>query len=239
MPDSQTNAICSKDTLVKVLAIIFLNPADRDREGVKIFIQDLLGCGCPDEVVEKAKVSFFVKPLGTYIKQRIVHLGPSRTLTPLEQEVNHLTKLPKMLKWPRRRSGELVPPALWRRPMLEAVAKNPKHREDLARLRPLSNVTIDAVIEVPARAFFFLVTHDTKKPPKRALLMQYESGQLLYKLMGYNRCRLFTISHRDEQKIIPQIDTALSWLGLYDAFFKRRDRYPFAKSVLDLFCDIH
>jgi len=229
------NAICSRDTLVKILATAFLNPADRDGQGRKIFVQHFLGCGCPDEVVEKARIRFFARPLGTYLQQRISSLGASRPSLLLEEEVNRLVGLPKTLKWPRRRSGELIPPAMWRRPMLDAVAKTARRRENLAKLRSMSKAMIDAVIEVPGRAFFFLVTEETERPKKPTLLVQYESGQLLYQLMGYNRCRLFTIRHRDEPKIIPQIDTALTWQGLYNVFHEARRRYAFTDLVLDLF----
>lgn len=235
VPNLYMNAICSRDTLVKILATVFLNPADRDGQGRKIFVQDFLGCGCPDEVVEKAKIRFFARPLGTYLQQRISSLGASQPSLLLEEEVNRLVRLPKTLKWPRRRSGELIPPAMWRRPMLDAVAKTARRRENLARLRSMSKAMIDAVIEVPGRAFFFLVTEETERPKKPTLLVQYESGQLLYQLMGYNRCRLFTIRHRDEPKIIPQIDTALTWQGLYNVFHQARQRYAFTDLVLDLF----
>jgi len=234
-PDLQMNEGCSRDTLVKVLATAFLNPADHDRQGRKIFVQDFLGCGCPDEIVEKAKIRFFVRPLMRYLQQRISTLGASTSSTPLEEEVNRLIRLPQTLRWPRRRAGELIPPFRWRRPMLSAVAKAARHRESLARLCTMSNAMIDAVIEVPGRAFFFLVTEETKRPKKPALLVQYESGQLLYQLMGYNRCRLFTIRHGNEPKIIPQIDTALTWQGLYNVFYEARDRYAFTDLVLDLF----
>jgi hypothetical protein len=228
----------SRDTLVKVLATVFLNPADHDRQGRKIFVQSFLGCGCPDEVVEKAKLRFFVRPLGAYLQQRISTLGASRSSTPLEQQVNRLVDLPKTLRWPRRRAGELIPPVLWRRPMLDAVAKTAKSRRNLARLQSMSKAMIDAVIEVPGRAFFFLVTEETRRQKKTTLLVQYESGQLLYQLMGYNRCRLFTIRHRNEPKIIPQIDTALTWQGLYNVFYEARERYAFTDLVLDLFDDM-
>lgn len=227
--------IFSKDTLVKVLAAVFLNPADTDRSGKKIFIQNFLGCGCPDEVVEEARIRFFARPLGALLEQRTAQSGPSPSLTPLEQEVNRLVGLPKTLKWPRGPSGELIPPVSWRRPMIEAAARPPKHLKKLSTLRSMSKATIDAVIEVPGRAFFFLVTFETGRPKKTDLLAQYESGQLLYKLMGYNRCRLFTITQKDEPKIIPEIDTALTWQGLHNAFFEARDRYSFADVVLDLF----
>lgn len=234
-PSLHMNAGCSRDTLVKALATIFLNPADRDRQGRKIFVQGFLGCGCPDEVVEKAKIRFFVRPLRGYLQKRISTLNTSTSSTPLEEEVNRLVRLPKTLRWPRRRSGELIPPFRWRRPMLDAVAKTARHREGLARLCTMSKAMIDAVIEVPGRAFFFLVTEETKRPKKPALLVQYESGQLLYQLMGYNRCRLFTIRHGNEPKIIPQIDTALTWQGLYNVFYEARERYAFTDLVLDLF----
>ncbi len=235
MLEIQTKTIASKDALVKVLATVFLNPADRDQQGKKIFVQSFLGCGCPDEVVEQAKINFFTQPLGALVERKIAQIGPCQTLTPFEQEVNHLLGLPKTLKWPRRRSGELISPASWRRPMLESVASGSNHLERLAFLRSMSNVTIDAVIEVPGRAFFFLVVQGTKKLQKDTLLVQFESGQMLYKLMGYNRCRLFTVTTQDEPKIISQIDTALSWRGLRSAFSQVRDRYAFADQVLDLF----
>ena len=234
-PSLHVNAGCPRDTLVKVLATVFLNPADRNRQGRKIFVQDFLGCGCPDEIVEEAKVHFFVKPLERYLQQRISTFGPSTASTPLEEEVNRLIRLPKTLRWPRRRSGELIPPFRWRRPVLNAVAKKAKHPEGLARLCAMSKAMIDGVIEVPGRAFFFLVTEETKRPKKPALLVQYESGQLLYQLMGYNRCRLFTIRHKNEPKIIPQVDTALTWQGLYKVFYEARGRYAFTDVVLDLF----
>jgi len=234
-PSLHMHAGCSRDTLVKVLATVFLNPADRDRQGRKIFVQDFLGCGCPDEIVEKAKIRFFVRPLGGYLQKRISTLGASTSSTPLEEKVNRLVRLPKTLRWPRSRSGELISPSRWRRPMLNAVAKTAKHREGLARLCSVSKAMIDAVIEVPGRAFFFLVVEETRRPRKTTLLVQYESGQLLYQLMGYNRCRLFTVRHRNEPKIIPQIDTALTWQGLYDVFCETRGRYAFTDLVLDLF----
>ena len=235
LPAIRTDAVCSKDTLVKVLATALLNPADRNRQGAKIFIRDFLGCGCPDKVVEKATIGFFTRPLGAYLNKRAIHQGASLAVTPLEKEVNGLIKIPRQLTWPRKPSGELIPPALWRRPTLQAVANRRKDQEALARLRQMSKVTIDAVIEVPARAFFFLVIVETKKPQKKGLVLQYEAGQLLYKLMGYNRCRVFTISHSKGPKIIPQIDTALTWQGLYEAFFEKQGQYPFAGLVLDLF----
>jgi len=235
MPNLHTDPMCPKDTLIKVLATVFLNPADHDRQGRKVFVQDFLGCGCPDEVVEQAKIRFFVRPLGQYLRQRISTLSPSPASTPLEKEVNRLLRLPKTLRWPRRGAGELIPPFRWRRPMVNTVAKTAKHREGLARLRSMSKAMIDAVIEVPGRAFFFLVTEEAKKPKKPALLVQYEMGQLLYQLMGYNRCRLFTIRHSNEPKIIPEIDTALTWQGLYQVFEEARQRYAFTDLVLDLF----
>ncbi|MBN1841699.1 MAG: hypothetical protein JW883_05380 [Deltaproteobacteria bacterium] len=225
----------SKDMLVKILAAVFLNPADTDRNGKKIFIQNFLGCGCPDEVVEEARIRFFARPLGALFEQRTAQSGLSPSLTTLEQDVNRLVGLPKTLKWPRRPSDELIPPVSWRRPMIEAVARTPKHLKKLSALRSMSKATMDAVIEVPGRAFFFLVAFETKRPKKTDLLAQYESGQLLYKLMGYNRCRLFTITQKDEPKIIAEIDTALTWQGLHNAFFEARHRYPIADSVLDLF----
>lgn len=230
-----TNAIFSRDTLVKVLATVFLNPSDRDHQGKRIFIQNFLGCGCPDEVVEQARISFFTRPLGMHIEQRIAQLGASRTSTSFEQDVNRFVKLPKALRWPRRSSGELIPPASWRRPMLEAVASIPTHLEKLTRLRSMSNATIDAVIEVPGRAFFFLVAQGRRKLKQSTLLVQYDSGQLLYKLMAYNRCRLFTITEEGKPKIIPQIDTALTWEGLHSSFFQMRHQYAFAGLVLSLF----
>jgi hypothetical protein len=230
-----TGAVSSKDLLIKVLAVAFLNPADRNRQGAKIFIQDFLGCGCPDEVVEAAKLNFFVNPLDMYVRDRITQQQKSLSLTPLEEKVDSLMGLRKTLKWPRKASGELIPPASWRRPMLQAVAKRPKEQEILAGLRHMCKVTIDAVIEVPARAFFFLVTLDSRKAPRTELVLQYDSGQLLYKLLGYNRCRLFTISNTEGPKVIQQIDTALTWQGLYDAFLQRRGEYPFARPILDLF----
>lgn len=235
MPNLHIDPMGSRDTLIKVLATVFLNPADHDRQGRKIFVQDFLACGCPDAVVEKAKLRFFVRPLGAYLQQRISTLRASRLSTPLEQQVNRLVELPKTLRWPRRQSGELIPPVLWRRPMLDAVARTAKSRETLARLCSMSKAMIDAVIEVPGRAFFFLVTEEIRKLKKTTLLVQYESGQLLYQLMGYNRCRLFTIRHRNEPKIIRQIDTALTWQGLYNVFYEARERYVFTDLVLDLF----
>lgn len=235
MTAMRTKTISLKDTFVKVLATVFLNPADRDHQGKKVFIQDFLGCGCPDEVVEQASISFFSRPLGMHIEQRIAQLEASRASTSFEQDVNRFVNLPKALKWPRRASGELISPCLWRRPMLEAIEKAPENLEKLIRLRTMSNATIDAVIEVPGRAFFFLVAQGKRRLNKNTLLVQYDSGQLLYKLMGYNRCRLFTITEEDKPKIIPQIDTALTWHGLYNSFFQMRDRYAFSRLVLDPF----
>ncbi len=233
-----SKAICSKDTLVKVLAAAFLNPADDDRQGAKIFIQNFLGCGCPDEVVEKAQISFFTNPLGAWLDKGVAQLGVSPWQTPLEKQVNGLINIPKQLAWPRKPSGDLKPPGSWRRPALRAVAKEAGQLDALARLRQMCGVTVDAVIEVPGRAFFFLVAVEAKKPPKKALVLQYDCGQLLYKIKRYNRCRLFTISHADGPKIIPQIDTALTWKGIYDAFLETRASYPFADLVLSVFDDV-
>ena len=219
---------------MKVLAAVFLNPGDRDQQGKKIFIQDFLGCGCPDEVVEQAKINFFIRPLGVYLEHQIVELGASPTSTSLEQDVNRLVKLPKALRWPRRASDELIPPASWRLAMLEAVARAPGDVEKLVRLRTMSNATIDAVINVPGRAFFFLVVQEARRLKKSTLLVQYDSGQLLYKLMGYNRCRLFTITKEEGAKIIPEIDTALTWQQVHDAFLRARDRYAFFDLILDV-----
>ncbi len=224
-----------KDVLVKALATLFLNPADRDRTGKMIFVQNYLGCGCPDDVVQQAEVRFFTRPLGRLLERRIARTGPSRACTLLEQETNRLIQLPKTLKWPRRRSGELVPPGSWRLPMLRAAARTAKQLEKLLLLRRMSGVVIDAVIEVPDRAFFFLVVQGSKRLRKDDLLVRYQSGQLLYQLRGYNRCRLFTITREDSPKIIPQIDTALTWKGLHEAIVRTEGRYPFAHIVSDLF----
>jgi hypothetical protein len=185
-------------------------------------------------VVKEARITFFVRPLGSYLEQKIAQSGQSHSLISLEQEVNRLMELPKTLKWSKRHSGEIVPPALWRRPMLEAMTENHGYQKKLARLRGMSNTAIDAVLEVPGRAFFFLVTWEKRKPKEATLLMQYESGQLLYKIMGYNRCRLFTISHGDEPKIISEIDRALTWQGLSNAFAEARHQYPFGDEILTL-----
>lgn len=225
----------SKDLLVKVLASVFLNPGDRNQKGKKIFIQDFLGCGCPDEVIEQAKINFFVRPLGALLEGLIAPLEPTWTATPLEKEVNTLLKLPKNLKWPRNRSGQLLAPAAWRRNAILEVASKSGQEEKLIFLRKMANATIDAVIEVPGRAFFFLVVQERNRLQKGALLIQYESGQMLYKLMGYNRCRLFTITKKSESKIIPQIDTALSWQHLHNAFSRSRHRYAFADQVMQFF----
>lgn len=229
----------SKDLLVKVLAVVFLNPMDRDHAGKKIFIQGFLGCGCPDEVVEQARIRFFVSPLGALLERRIAEQGACPESTPLERDINGLLRLPKHLRWPRNRNDMLISPGAWRRPALERVASKPSQMEKLIALRKMSHATIDAVIEVPGRAFFFLVVQSAKKLEKKALLVQYESGQVLYKLMRYNRCRLFTITEKDEPKIIAQVDTALCWQGLQRAFFEVRDRYAFADRVLDLFDPVH
>ena len=227
----------ARDRLVKVLATVFLNPADRDQEGARIFIQDFLGCGCPDDVVKEAKISFFVRPLGAYLAQKAAQSSPSRSTIPLEQEINRLMKLPGSLRWPRRLSGEVIPPTLWQRPALEAMTRSSGYQKTMAKLRDMSNAVVDAVLEVPSRALFFLVIWEKGRPKKTTLLMQYESGQLLYKIMGYNRCRLFTISHRDAPKIIPQIDRALTWQGLYDTFSKVAPRYAFAGNIRALCSD--
>ena len=107
--------------------------------------------------------------------------------------------------------------------------------EKMGALRKMANATIDAVIEVPGRAFFFLVVQEEKRLQKKALHIQYQAGQTLFKLMGYNRCRLFTISLEDEPKIIPEIDTALSWQGLFNAFSQARNQYAFTDHVLTFF----
>lgn len=235
IPKSKMKPIAAKDLLVKVLATIFLNPMDHDHRGKKILIQKFLGCGCPDEVVEQATIRFFARPLGSLLERNMASMETSSVVTPLEKQVNVLMKLPKNLTWPRERSGRLVAPAAWRRNMLEHVSRKTGQVEKLGFLRQMSNASIDAVIEVPGRAFFFLVAQERQKPKKAMLLVQYESGQLLYKLLGYNRCRLFTITEKSEAKIIPQIDTALSWQGLYDAFYQSRHEYALADTILGLF----
>jgi hypothetical protein len=123
-------------------------------------------------------------------------------------------------------------PAAWRSNAILKVGSNSGQEEKLIFLRKMANATIDAVIEVPGRAFFFLVVQERNRLQKGTLLIQYESGQMLYKLMGYNRCRLFTITKKSESKIIPQIDTALSWQHLHNAFSRSRHRYPFADQVM-------
>ncbi len=227
-------AVCPRDRLVKVFATLFLNPADHDGYGARVFVQDVLGCRCPNEVLKGAEISFFVRPLGAYLEKRIAHSNESLSLTAIEQEVNRLLKLPETLKWPRNHTGRIIPPASWRDPMPGSVSKSEDCRTKLAGLRSMSKAAIDVLIEVPGRAYFFLVSWEKRKPGKHTLLLQYESGQLLYRLSGYNRCRLFTISHRDESKIIRQIDRALTWQALSDAFAKVSDRYAFTDKILAL-----
>jgi hypothetical protein len=227
--------VAPKDLLVKVLATVFLNPMDREQQGKKIFIQKFLGCGCPDEIVAQAGVRFFLRPLGSWLKRNIASSEATAAATPLEQQVHVLMKLPKRLAWPRLRSGRPAPPTAWRRHLLERDGIKTGHVEKLMSLRRMSNATIDAVIDVPGRALFFLVVEDRPRLSKSNLAVQYHSGQLLYQLMGYNRCRLFTITQNSGSKIIPQVDTALSWQGLYEAFDQVRHGYPFAHIILKYF----
>ena len=225
----------SKDLLVKVLASAFLNPVDRNQKGKKLFIQDFLKCGCPDVVVEQANIHFFVNPLGALLNRQIATMETTSATTPLEKEVNALLKLPKNLRWPRKQSGHLLAPATWRRSAIREVTNKSDQEEKLVLLRKMANAIIDAVIEVPGRAFFYLVVQERTRLQKEPLLIQYKSGQILYKLMGYNRCRLFTITEKNESKIIPEIDTALSWKDLHDAFSQARRGYPFANQVMQFF----
>lgn len=233
-PGIDTNMIESHDTLVKILATIFLNPADPDGQGRKIFIQQFLGCGCPDQVVEQARVSFFVRPLETCLERRIASTPPSPAATPLEKEVNRILELPEILRWPRERSGRIVHPSQWGSTAIETAAQTAEQKGRLVGLRQMCRATIDAVIDVPGRAFFFIVAQNKAGLRKNSLGLQYRAGQLLYQIMGYNRCRLFTITADGAPKRIPEIDTALTWRGLYNAFCETRDRYPFAGSVLEL-----
>ena len=113
-----------RDTLVKTLSMVFLNPADEENLGKKIFIQQFLGCGCPDQVVEQAKIRFFTRPLGILLETLIAQAPPSKTVTRLEKDVNGLLKLPKNLKWPRAARGEVIAPARWRGPAIHTAAKN-------------------------------------------------------------------------------------------------------------------
>jgi hypothetical protein len=233
--ETKITPFASKDLLVKVLASVFLNPGDRSHKGKKIFIQDFLKCGCPDAVVEQASIHFFVRPLADLLEQRIASMEPTMTATALEQEVNTLLKLPKNLKWPRKHNGQLLAPATWRSNAIRKVTSKSSYEEKLIFLRKMVNATIDAVIEVPGRAFFFLVVEERQRLQKQTLFIQYESGQMLYKLMGYNRCRLFTITNENESKIIPEIDTALSWHDLHNAFSEVHRRYGFADHLLQFF----
>jgi hypothetical protein len=107
--------------------------------------------------------------------------------------------------------------------------------EKLVWLRQMSNAVVDAAIEVPGRAFFFLVAQEKKKLRKDTLMMQYQCGQVLYQLKGYNRCRLFTITDQPDTKIIPQIDTALSWQGLHHAFLRPGSSYAQSNNGLTWF----
>jgi hypothetical protein len=236
-PGIDTNMIESHDTLVKILATIFLNPADPDGQGRKIFIQQFLGCGCPDQVVEQARVSFFVRPLETCLERRIASNPPSTAATPLEKEVNRILELPETLRWPRGRSGRIVHPSRWGSPAIERAAETAEQKDRLVGLRQMCRVTVDAVIDVTGRAFFFIVAQnraDKAGLRRDSLALQYRAGQLLYQIMGYNRCRLFTITPDEAPKRIPEIDTALTWRGFYRVFSETRDRYPFAGSVLEL-----
>jgi hypothetical protein len=233
-PDIDTTKIQPHDTLIKILATVFLNPADPDGQGRKIFIQQFLGCGCPDQVVEQARVSFFVRPLETCLERRIGSTPPSAAATLLEKEVNRILDLPEILRWPRDVSGLVVHPSRWGNAAIERAAETAEQKERLVGLRQMSRATIDAVIEVPGRAFFFIVAQHKTRLKKDTLRLQYRAGQLLYQVMGYNRCRLFTITPDEAPKRIPEIDTALTWRGLYQVFSQTRDRYPFAGSVLEL-----
>jgi hypothetical protein len=185
--------------------------------------------------VEQANIRFLSRPLGGFLEKGIAQAPRTQAVTPFEKNVNPLLKLPKTLKWPRSSKGKIITPSKWRGPSINGVVKNKKQADKLNRLRAMSNVAIDTAIEVPGRAFFFIVAEGRTKLKKSTLLLQYESGQLLYQLMGYNRCRLFTVTREAGPKRIPQIDTALTWSGLYAAFEAAKDRYPFATYILDLF----
>jgi hypothetical protein len=234
-PDIDTSIMESHDTLVKILATIFLNPADRDRQGRKIFIQQFLRCGCPDQVVEQARVSFFVRPLETCLERRLLSNPPSTAATPLEKEINRILDLPEILRWPRDVSGRIVHPSRWGSTAIERAAETAEQKGRLVGLKQMCRATVDAVIEVPGRAFFFIVAQHKTRLKKDTLRLQYKAGQLLYQIMRYNRCRLFTITGDAAPRRIPEIDTALTWRGLYDAFCQTRNGYPFSGSILELF----
>ena len=220
------------DRLIKILSTVFLNPADESNTGKKIFIQQFLGCGCPDAVVEQARVRFLSKALGVYIDTQIAKTPPSKAVTPLEKAGNSLLQIPKTLKWPRSSKAKIVSPSSWRSTALDRVTKNVRYKKQLGYFRALCNTAVDGVIEVPQRAFFFIVVQGKRKLIKNTLRMQYESGQMLYQLMGYNRCRLFTITEEEGPKRIDQIDTALTWSDLAHAFDAARERYSFTEIVL-------
>jgi hypothetical protein len=184
-------------------------------------------------VVEKAKVRFNSRPLGVFLESGATQQPRTRTITPLEKNVNTLLKLSKTLKWPRSATGKILPPTSWRPAAIGRATKNEKQAAKFRRLRTLSNVMVDAVIEVPERAFFFIVVEERTRLKKNVLLAQYESGQVLYQLLGYNRCRLFTLTRKEEPKRIQQIDTALTWTQLYHVFDENKARYAPASRILE------
>ncbi len=206
-PASTSAAPSGRDNLSR--AVLLLRRALTEGQGPErprlvAFVQRGLGCGCPAEVIQTARLTAGARPLRDYLAREPHPQG--REL--LARRLNAHLGLPGDIPWPRGPQGSPLPP--WRWSATEVAGLPPP----LARLKGLSNARCAVLIDVPGRALFLLAVSGARPIPAARLAALHAAATLVKELAGYNRVRLFTLSVRPSPAppaAAPLIDAALSW----------------------------
>jgi hypothetical protein len=160
------------------------------------FVQKVLGCGCPVETILTGRLTPVCRPLRDYLVKESKDGWEG-----LSPRLAARLGLPEGTAWPE-------PPQPWDWKAVESLPAA------LNRLQRLCAATADLLIDVPGRALFVLAASEGQPDPA-ALEDLHAACSLVKDLAGYNRVRLFTLSHQPAAPL-PVIDTALTWQRVLD-----------------------
>jgi len=174
---------------------------------IKNFVR-IIGCQCPEDVLNKASVYFEFRPLLQYF----LKTTQSDQIVFRERRLNQYLGLPMNLSWPRNKKGHLRHPKSWTKKFLKKFYSDDYVCRFLW-MRKLVFVKYEAVIDVPKRAFFLI---KATQAPFSAVQIEkaYACGRFLKTIFQYNRFRLITITTPSMVDYQDKIDKALSWQDL-------------------------
>jgi len=181
-------------------------PGDPARRPLVAFVQQLFGCGCPEEVIRTARLSALVRPLRDCLSAEAAAHGWEEAA----RRLNACLGLPPDLSWP----GAVEPLPPWRWPAAAPDGLPEPDAAALSALRRQCEARAGLLIDVPGRALFVVAVTLSRPSPTAALEDLHRAATLVKELGGYNRVRLFTLSARPGKPKTPpgtSLDAALTW----------------------------